>query len=276
MKLNATRKAATEESVESRYFQKCLDLKRKVLDIEQHNELLALSINRNKRDLKRLRVEKVVLLEKLNGVNRLLDYVEVEVESEESADEVDETLNEPIESEDESVSEDDKKTGNSQIAKKTSSIGEESTPPVKKKPPPRDPKLPKRPQNAYILFCEREKESVKRELELSNKNGQFDLTKAMAEKWHELPSEDKKEFYEMYESDRERYVREMVAYVQPNPSPSVEKEMLRAKKMMKEIESERSEGKRPRVKSGSALAKLIEAISGPEAAAEAIGRSKHS
>lgn len=275
MKINATRKTVTEESVESRYFQKCLDLKRKVLDIEQHNELLALSINRNKRDLKRLRVEKVVLLDKLNGVNRLLDYVDAEAESEESADEIDETLNEPIESEDESVSEDDKKTGNSHTAKKTSSIGEEATPAVKKKPPPRDPKLPKRPQNAYILFCEREKESVKRELELSNKNGQFDLTKAMAEKWHELPSEAKKEFYEMYESDRERYVREMVAYDQPNPTPSVEKEMLRAKKMMKEIESERSEGKRPRVKSGSALAKLIEAISGPEAAAEAIGRSKH-
>lgn len=276
MKINATRKAATEESVEIRYFQKCLDLKRKVLEIEQHNELLGLSINRNKRDIKRLQIEKVVLLEKLEGVNRLLNYVETEVESEESADEVDETLNETIESEDESASEDEKKTDSSQIPKKTNSIGEESTPAVKKKPPPRDPKLPKRPQNAYILFCEREKENVKRELELSNKNGQFDLTKAMAEKWHELPSEEKKEFYELYESDRERYIREMVAYDQPNPTPSVEKEMQRAKKMMKEIENERSEGKRPRVKSGSALAKLIEAISGPEAAAEAIGRSKHS
>lgn len=139
-----------------------------------------------------------------------------------------------------------------------------------RRPPPRDPNLPKRPQNAYIIFCDLEKERVKREVEEANPGHPFDLTKAMAEKWHELTDTERQQFYQIYEDDKERYAREMVAYHLPNPSPSEQKEKQRAEKTLRDIEKLRKEGKRPPILSGSPLAKIIEATSGSAAAAAAI------
>lgn len=142
-------------------------------------------------------------------------------------------------------------------------VGTPSTPSsqAKRKPPPRDPSLPKRPQNAYIIFCELEKERVKREIEEANPGHSFDLTKAMAEKWHELTDSERQKFFQIYEDDKERYAREMVACHLPNPSPSEQKEKQRAEKTLRDIEKLRKEGKRPPIVSGSPLAKVIEALS---------------
>lgn len=147
-----------------------------------------------------------------------------------------------------------------------------STPanPTKKKPPPRDPNLPKRPQNAYIIFCDLEKERVKREVEEAHPGHPFDLTKAMAEKWHELTDIERQRYFQIYEDDKERYAREMVACHLPNPSPSEQKEKQRAVKTLRDIERLRKEGRRPPIVSGSPLAKMIEATSGSAAAAKAI------
>lgn len=153
---------------------------------------------------------------------------------------------------------------------------EHAAPQTRKKQPPRDPNLPKRPQNAYMVFCEQEKERVKKEITetVQAQTGQipktFDLTKVMAEKWRDLDEEGRQHYFKIYEDDKERYLREMAALNLTNPSPSEQKEVLRAEKMLKELVRDRNEGKREAVVSGSALAKMIEATSGPEAAAEAI------
>lgn len=278
---------------EVKYKQKCIELRKRVREIEEHNELVELSLSRTKRFIKRLRLERALLLEKL------------EERATQSADDSDGSLSPPdsptlfagmdfptIRSKYnangvssghstpimKSPPPEDSSSPSKKSGKKHAHDDEEehTAPQTRKKQPPRDPNLPKRPQNAYMVFCEQEKERVKKEITetVQAQTGQipktFDLTKVMAEKWRDLDEEGRLHYFKIYENDKERYLREMAALNLTNPSPSEQKEVLRAEKMLKELVRDRNEGKREAVISGSALAKMIEATSGPEAAAEAI------
>lgn len=74
----------------------------------------------------------------------------------------------------------------------------------------RDPHLPKRPTNAYLMFCEKEKERIKIDV-MANGSGK-DISKVLTDSWKELDSEQKKPYQQLYEEDRERYKREMIEY----------------------------------------------------------------
>jgi hypothetical protein len=50
---------------ESRYRTKCKDLKRKITDVEAENDMLTVKIDRSKRSITRMRLERALLLEKL-------------------------------------------------------------------------------------------------------------------------------------------------------------------------------------------------------------------
>ena len=82
------------------------------------------------------------------------------------------------------------------------------------------------------------KERVKKEITetVQAQTGQipktFDLTKVMAEKWRDLDEEGRQHYFKIYEDDKERYLREMAALNLTNPSPSEQKEVLRAEKML--------------------------------------------
>lgn len=289
--------------LESRYLQKCRELRSTINEIEQYNELLGLSIVRTRRDIKRLILEKCLLKERLE--EKTIFKIQ-ESDGEESALELDNGFSGRKKtggSGDTSYSTDLEESKASRLlvtpvkrlntftSKKSSTSNgqrEESAEPYddddpvtpsscgissnkSRKQPTRDPNLPKRPQNAYIIFCDMEKTNVKKELETSNNGHPVDLTKAMAEKWHTLSDLDRQKFYEIYEEDRERYAREMVAHELVNPSPSERKEKQRAEKILNDIKRSRREGKRPKVRSGSHLAKVIEATSGGGGAAIAMG-----
>lgn len=78
----------------------------------------------------------------------------------------------------------------------------------------RDPDLPKRPTNAYLIFCEMEKERIKQEIEAKTPGVVNDLSKTLTEAWKNLGDEERKPYYKLYEDDRDRYQREMVIYNQ--------------------------------------------------------------
>jgi non-histone protein 10 len=280
---------------EVKYKQKCIELRKRVREIEEHNELVELSLSRTKRFIKRLRLERALLLEKLEerAIQKaddsdgspsppdsptLLAGMELPPpRARHSGNGVSSGHSTPLVKspppEDPSSPPTTKKSGKRHAHDDDE---EHVTPQTRKKQPPRDPNLPKRPQNAYMVFCEQEKERVKKEITetVQAQTGQipktFDLTKVMAEKWRDLDEEGRQHYFKIYEDDKERYLREMAALNLTNPSPSEQKEVLRAEKMLKELVRDRNEGKREAVVSGSALAKMIEATSGPEAAAEAI------
>lgn len=109
---------------------------------------------------------------------------------------------------------------------------------------PRDPNLPRRPQNAYIIFCELEKEAVKAKMERERPGLPYDLTKAMSDAWHTVPREKRGKYYQIYLADKERYAREMANYSSPNPTPSEQRERLRFQRMYQEILEQREQAEK--------------------------------
>lgn len=208
------------ESEEQKYRQKCKDLKRRIREIEDHNEATSISISRTKRAIQRLRLERALILEKLE------DKTSLKVDDSEGTPSPPSTPKK-------------KESPGAESPEKGSVEPSEKPTKTKRNTTPRDPNLPKRPQNAYIIFCDLEKERVKQELERQQPGESFDLTRAMADAWKELSEEERKRFYEKYEDDKERYVREMAAYSSPNPSVSEQKERKRAERVLRKLEQDR-------------------------------------
>ncbi|RWS29550.1 SWI/SNF-related matrix-associated actin-dependent regulator of chromatin subfamily E member 1-like protein [Leptotrombidium deliense] len=79
---------------------------------------------------------------------------------------------------------------------------------------------PKKPINPYLLFCQENRSTIQEKYfqqnnsEMSNQ----ELTKALAQNWHDLSSDDKQVYYDLYEQEKERYETEMKAYTAANNS----------------------------------------------------------
>lgn len=93
----------------------------------------------------------------------------------------------------------------------------------------RDPDLPKRPTNAYLIFCEVEKEKIKQDLDKDSCGSGTELSKALIESWKSLNDEERRPYYKLYEDDRERYQKEMSAYNQRKQMGSEGREHSAAK-----------------------------------------------
>jgi hypothetical protein len=72
----------------------------------------------------------------------------------------------------------------------------------KRKKQNRDPNAPKRPRNAFLMYCKIQREQ-----------GFQDVTRILSQKWKELPNEEKQEYYDMYGKERQRYEKERSSYV---------------------------------------------------------------
>lgn len=153
------------------------DLKRKVGDLKEGNEVLALAIQRTRLSVKRLKLEYSVLLERLES--------RVELDPELRYENTLPTL------------ESFKKELLTKPLKKSKS--------KRQKAKDRDPNMPKRPTNAYLLFCEMNKEKIR-------EGGSQDVSKDLTEAWKNLNEEDRKPYYKLYSEDRERYQKEMEIY----------------------------------------------------------------
>lgn len=155
------------------------DLKRSLSELQESNQVLALAVQRTRLAVKRLRLEYGTLLERLES--RIDKDPELCYED-------------PLPS---------LESFRSQILEDTPKSKTK-----KKKGKERDPNLPKRPTNAYLLFCEMNKEKMKQS------SGATDVSKALTDAWKGLDESARRPYYDLYNEDRERYQREMQAYVQ--------------------------------------------------------------
>ncbi|SCU84473.1 LAMI_0C07624g1_1 [Lachancea mirantina] len=155
------------------------ELKRKLDELHESNQVLGLAVQRTRLSVKRLRLEYGTLLERLES---RIDK-DPELSFEDPLPSLDEFKNQILED-----------------APKTRT--------KKKKGKERDPNLPKRPTNAYLLFCEMNKEEMKQ------KSVANDVSKALTDAWKNLDESARKPYYELYNEDRERYQKEMHAYAQ--------------------------------------------------------------
>ncbi|AOW04233.1 hypothetical protein LXG23DRAFT_55815 [Yarrowia lipolytica] len=246
------------KSQETKYRQKCKDLKRRIQEIEDFNEATALNLARTKRTIIRVRLERELLMEKLEelakgdaaeGSDSTDEEVEIGLTELQRALLLranDPPANPRVVSNNKAsqagtaaalaaiasvqgkgtTNDEDNENGNG---------GDGSESP--KKRAVRNPDMPKRPQNAYIIFCEREKEGVRASMELEADGETFDLTRALADSWKELGQEGRQPYYKLYQDDRRRYLEEMSEYVPENPSEAEQKEIQRAIKALEELKS---------------------------------------
>lgn len=155
------------------------DLKRSLGDLRESNQVLALAVQRTRLAVKRLRLEYGTLLERLES--RIDKDPELCYED-------------PLPS---------LESFKSQILEDAPKSRTK-----KKKGKERDPNLPKRPTNAYLLFCEMNKEKMKQS------SGANDVSKALTDAWKGLDENARRPYYDLYNEDRDRYQREMQAYAQ--------------------------------------------------------------
>ncbi|ODV73274.1 Nhp10p [Cyberlindnera jadinii NRRL Y-1542] len=160
---------------------KCKQLKRKINQIEEASKVASLSISRGKVAVNRLKLEYSILLERLEAKAVL-----------------------PQESESDDDDEYAITEGKRVIKRKKPMVSQ-----------PRDPDLPKRPLNPYLVFCDMEKERIKKEAEAEGKD--IDLSKTLGELWRSMSLDDRKPYVKVYNEDKERYQRQMSEYESRNP-----------------------------------------------------------
>lgn len=213
--------------------QKCKDLKQKISDLEAQNQVRAISVSRVKDAISRSRFEYSILLESLEKKSKSLPIPDLKNVT---LDEIDAGTVESLRMEDitnllshtplEMLNVKNRLPGalgellyerQQQFAK---AHQKELESPVKQtrrkrgtvngaggnsRKRVRDPREPKRPTNAYLFFCDSEREKIKTEWAENHPDEHIDLSKAMTEVWKSMTDDDKKPYFEKYEKDRARY-----------------------------------------------------------------------
>lgn len=220
--------------------QKCKDLKQKIADLEAQNQVRAIGVSRIKDSISRSRFEYSLLLELLEKKASILpipdlkslDPGDIDTDSVENLRTEDITnllLHTPLE-----LLDLKKKFPNAlgdllferqkQYIKTQKATTETQTKQTRRKRGTangvtgnsrkrvRDPREPKRPTNAYLFFCDSEREKIKAEWAEKHPNEHIDLSKAMTDVWRTMSNEDKKPYFEKYEKDRARYQKAVEEY----------------------------------------------------------------
>lgn len=177
--------------------------------MEGNNEIATLALSRTKAAIRRARLEFAILIERLEDRAILIP---------DGMNSFEEMASPPVPSVlDESISTSGSKLARNgmmkKAAKRTKTAATSNGNPVVKSKA-RDPDLPKKPTNAYLRFCEMEKERIKQVLEERTPGVAVDLSKTMTEAWKNLSEEERKPYYKLYEEDRLRYQKEMILYTQ--------------------------------------------------------------
>ncbi|XP_025407744.1 non-histone protein 10 [Sipha flava] len=78
----------------------------------------------------------------------------------------------------------------------------------------KDPNLPKRPANPFFRFCQEQRPIVLDQIIMSGEGEptKQDLTKRLAITWNTMGHNDKKIYYDMYEKSKEKYAADMEEY----------------------------------------------------------------
>ncbi|KAI0464804.1 hypothetical protein LJB42_000013 [Komagataella kurtzmanii] len=185
---------------------KCKDLKQRIGQLEGTSELASLAVGRLRYLVRRSRFEYTLLLHMLN-----------EADFSSNSDSRATLLQSYFQDVDLSKVLVNKGTSKSPQHLPVLSTKKAKRPPKK----PRDPDLPKRPTNAYLIFCDLEKDKIRKSLQHDRDvaqpgegvhKGNIDLSRGLSDAWKLLDEESRKPYYALYEEDRRRYQRELKEY----------------------------------------------------------------
>lgn len=177
------------------------ELKKRIRDIEDDNDTLNVRLTKAKKHINRLRLERSVLLERLE---RSTDYIDDGSDSNSDISDAGggHSLLADIKSRHEPKS---ASTLNASHDHGPRQKGADSKPARKKK----DPNAPKGPGNVFFLYSRMERDKIKDEYPGEN---QGDLTRILGQKWKNLTKDEKQKYYDIYKKEQEEYEEAMKSY----------------------------------------------------------------
>ncbi|KAF1806601.1 hypothetical protein V8B55DRAFT_1592543 [Mucor lusitanicus] len=181
------------------------ELRKRFREVEGENDLLQEKLNRAHKSIKRLRLERSILLERIdkgfeNGSDSDTNY--------DSLSHNDLAINK--------ISTQHHNHKQSKQAEKNSSTTTTTIikPPKKKK----DPNAPKGPGNVFFIFCRHERDKIKEE---NPEESIGDVTRLLGLKWKGLTREEKRVYYDMFKQEMDEYEEAMKVYKNNGGAASV-------------------------------------------------------
>ncbi|CDH60131.1 hypothetical protein RO3G_16621 [Lichtheimia corymbifera JMRC:FSU:9682] len=198
---NTTSTPVTTTTSDDTLRQKYNLLKKRVREIEEDNDAIHLKLTKAMRQIKRLRVERIVLLEELDQ-SRRRDGKRVNAASSDSEGEVsDSGLAISLKTSNASNT-----TGRKRGGPGKSRAANSKQPQERKK---RDPNAPKGPGNVFFLYCRMERDNIKDQLTSDNLG---EATRLLGQKWKALSKEEKQVYYDMYNKEQKEFEQAMELY----------------------------------------------------------------
>eukprot|EP00126_Sphaerothecum_destruens_P002725 Sdes_comp16149_c0_seq1m5395 len=168
------------------YKEKYKGIKKRSRDLEMVNQELMSKFKKAKKIIDRLKLERTFLLDKLEKMEY---YSRLPTGPQQPA------------------------TVDDEKSQKTKNQSSGILSSKKKDKSKQDPNAPRKPANAFFMFCTTIRDSVNEELKDKHKDSNhYDVTKELGARWKSLSKEERSKFYAMYEQDKVRYEKEMGLY----------------------------------------------------------------
>ncbi|ORX74701.1 hypothetical protein DL89DRAFT_290197 [Linderina pennispora] len=211
--------ASNDGSEEKHHKYRCRDLKRQLEELEEYNEMLAVKLYRSQKRLRRMKIERNLLLERLDRTRRYTDSAsDSDVPLKDSFVRAHISDNDAPEPQPRTAAAGRSRrrqnpasgvgTPQQQTPSHSSSVDPSTT--TRKSGSNKDPNAPKRPANAFVLFCQAERPGVKNSsVEMSS----GELTRVMSLRWKNMSEDERKPYFEIYDREKLRYEKEMSSYI---------------------------------------------------------------
>ncbi|KAI9279017.1 hypothetical protein BC943DRAFT_332032 [Umbelopsis sp. AD052] len=173
---------------DEKYRQRYKELKKRIRDIEEDNDILHVRLHKARKNIGRLRLERSFLLERIERVHERSD-----IDSDESDGMSD------------ALSHDGLDFHHPQHMSRKPVMRIFEKPQRRKK----DPNAPKGPGNVFFLYCRLERDKIKDEFPNENLG---DVTKLLGQKWKSLSKDGKQKYYDLYRKEQEEYEVAMKTY----------------------------------------------------------------
>ncbi|KAI8094673.1 high mobility group box domain-containing protein [Thamnidium elegans] len=179
------------------------DLKKRYRTVEEENDFLQEKLLRAQKSIKRLRLERTLLLERIDK-----GYDNSNGGTNSDSDTGSDLLLHNDLMDKNHFSNQHYKHNKQQFQANNTTV---IKPPKKKK----DPNAPKGPGNVFFLFCRLQRDKIKDENPEENIG---DVTKLLGLKWKSLPKEEKQVYYDTFKKEMEEYEEAMKSYKSSVPT----------------------------------------------------------
>lgn len=179
------------------------DYKKRIREIEEENDNITAQLAKARHHIKRLRVERIVLLEEIDDLRQVRPTPRSSKKSNgmpASASAFNSIGNLGADSDSEmSISE-------SVISAETKGPRKNASATPRKK---RDPNAPKGPGNVFFLYCRMERDNIKDEVPNESLG---EVTRLLGQKWKALTKDQKQKYYDIYKKEQDEYEVAMKSY----------------------------------------------------------------